>query len=174
MLSLTAPLLKWGISDDLEASSTEKRRLAQRPVFRGGDDSFSGYINQFEDYFNDQFGFREKLVFFHNLIKYKLFGVSATNWVIPGKEGWLYFNERGDYKDYLPAYLYDEIHLELITQVLETRRDWLASLGSRYLVVPVPNKADIYGEYLPSRVQKYVSRSRYDQIIETLCCQWTF
>ena len=168
ILCLSVPLLEWWFSDDLKLSLKEKRPLAQLPSFTIGEIAASDYFSQFDDYYSDQFGFREKLVFFNNLIKYKAFGLASTNRVIPGKEKWLFFNERGDYQDYLPEFLYDDRQLELFAQVLETRRDWLESLGSRYLVVPIPNKADIYGEYLPSRIKKYKTSSRYDQIIDKL------
>ena len=168
MLGLTVPLVEWWVSEDQAISIAEKRQLAQRPSWSANDKSKNEYISEFEVYFNDQFGFRDKLVYFHNLLKYKFFGVSSTNWVIPGKQDWLFFNDGGNYKEYFPAFLFNEDYLEQVTQLLETRRDWLETLGGYYLMVPIPNKADVYDELLPHRIKKYKSQSRYDQIIDYL------
>lgn len=168
VLILVAPLLIWYFSDDRTISDVEKRYLAQKPSVTSAKALIETFPVQFESYYNDQFGWRESFVHYHNLLKFKMFGTSANDSVIVGKNDWLFFNTNGSFKDYFSGVFIDELHLERYAQILSDRRDWLAAKGIHYLVMPIPNKAQVYPEFLPDRISQYNEFSQYDRVIETL------
>ena len=168
VIILITPLIVWFVNNDENISATEKRELLQQPSIISFNHLINAYPNQFERYFNDQFGWRDQLVYYHNLLKLRLFDISPNIWVIAGLDGWFFFNDHGSYQDYLPSYLLDELHLERYVQILIDRSDWLESMGSHYLVLPIPNKVDVYTEYLPARIGQYKKTGQYDQLVRKL------
>ncbi len=158
ILSLVTPAAK--------VSKFEKRLLAEFPPLPRTGAQLQTFTQQFEKYYNDHFGLRDFLVESNHLFSYKVFNVSSSGLVTPGTDGWLFFSE--------PLWSYigqislpDEI-LKSSRQELKDRRDWLAGMGIKYLFMPVPNKWNIYSEYLPWRIQRLAGVTVYDQILPFL------
>jgi hypothetical protein len=61
---------------------------------------------------------------------------------------------------------FDRSQLESWERIFEQRRDWLSGLGSRFLLVVVPNKHTVYAEYLPDWVTRVREKSRLDEFVE--------
>lgn len=146
----------------------ENRNLAELPNWEWSIPAIAAFPQRFEAYYNDRFGFRTTLIRWHNWVKLRGLGVSGSEKVIIGKEGWLF---------YAHPYIIDEIRtkksftrdeLQHWEQVLEQRRDWLAKQGIHYLFVIAPNKHTIYPEYLPDSLQRVEKESRLDQLITYL------
>lgn len=148
----------------------EKRKLAEKPTF----DSWQPFlfIKRYEDYYNDHFSFRTRLVYLNNLLTYKIFHTSASAKVIIGKQGWLFlgkFNEYFDEIDYyrnLKPFTVEELRYWQI--LLEERSDWLKRRGIHYLFTIAPNKSTIYPEFMPDSIRKIHLQSRQDQLIKHL------
>ena len=174
LLMVISPLALWLFIEDSSVSVSEKRRLAEAPSLPTNVESLQEFPRQFETYFNDHFGLRDKLVHYNNLLMYKLFGVSSNPLVLIGDDGWLFFSPDGLFYDYMGLKRYDALHLELHARLLEDRSDWLASMGGHYLFVPVPNKVSVYSEFLPSRIRKYRSEDVYDKLVAKLKADSTF
>ena len=100
------------------------------------------------EYFSKKFAFRQELVNAGDLIKGKVFGVSAQSGVIMGKKGWLFYSNTledfqgvatlDDYRIASSAY-----NLSLIQQRLEDR-------GKKFAFTIAPNKNSLYPQFMRS------------------------
>jgi hypothetical protein len=145
--------------------STEKRKLADLPKFKLTRERLNTYPSDFNRYFDDNFGIREKLVGLHSYLKGIVLGLSPVRNGIIGKEGWLYLGDGNIVADYRNAHPFAETELRQWRDVLVAKREWLAQRGIRYLFVVAPDKHTIYPEYMPNRYNKVSSRSCLDQLI---------
>jgi len=144
--------------------ATEKRKLAALPKFKLTRERLNAYPSEFNRYFDDNFGMREKLVALHSYLKGIVLGVSPVRDAIIGKDGWLYLGG-ANIAEYRNARPFTEAELRQWRDVLVAKRDWLAQRGVRYLFVVAPDKHTIYPEYMPNRLNKVSSRSCLDQLI---------
>ncbi len=166
MLFLPSVSLLFSEQDDV--SLTEKRRLAKLPELNFSYKSIMNYPKEFGEFFEDHFGFRNHIIALHNYIYCKLFRVSPTKLVVAGKNGWYFLNMDGAVSDYLGRIRYGERTLNQVKNLLIDRKEWLDSIGGKYLFLPVPNKEMVYEEFLPDILQKNKGKSKYDQIISFL------
>jgi alginate O-acetyltransferase complex protein AlgJ len=142
----------------------EKRRLAEAPEFRFKGPILAKFPAKFEAYYNDNFAFRDQLVRWHNLVKVRALKVSPRPNVLIGKKGWLYYQEGLLDHDHAITPLTDH-ELSQWVQLLEERREWLATRGIRFLVVIPPDKHTVYPEYLPDWVRGVGLSPRLDQLL---------
>ncbi len=139
---------------ELAADITENRTPTPRPSLAVA--GATNYPAAFEEYFNDNFGFRDYLIRLDNLTKYKWFNISGAKSVLAGRDGWLFFtggtssagfpvvNHRGILPDQ------SRRNFSHIGRQLEQTQAMLAAQGIAYLFVIAPDKWSIYPEYLPA------------------------
>ena len=111
---------------------------------------FSGeYQKQFEDFFNEEFGFRTVLVKLNHEIDFLCFKKAHAAWVIVGKKNYIY--ESG----YIDAYYgKDYIGEEKINNYLRQIKqiqDTLKKRNKLFLLVFAPGKASFYPEFIPDK-----------------------
>jgi hypothetical protein len=152
----------WGL--DRSPPPNEKRKLANYPVYKSLR-SMGPYLAALEGYFDDHFGFRKRLVRWNNHWKLKLFNESPVSMAMQGREGWLYWAGDGMLANYEGTTRFDEQELNDWQKLLETRRDWLAARGEKYVFVIAPDKHSVYPEYLPEWVVKSGKPSKLDQLL---------
>jgi alginate O-acetyltransferase complex protein AlgJ len=145
----------------------ENRTLSTRPELGLSSQSLAEFPAKFEAYFNDQFGFRRRLIHWQNLIKVAALGVSPSAKVVLGRDDWLYYGDI-ELKYYRTIKPFGPRQLERWRSLLESRRDWLAARSIPYLVVIPPNKSTIYPEHMPAVYNKVEPRSRLDQLLAHL------
>jgi alginate O-acetyltransferase complex protein AlgJ len=135
-------------------------------------DSVSRYTRQYGRNFENNFFLRGELIRFHNILKYRLFGISGVPKVIAGRNGWLFQareNEKPGTAGYFPSVRpFTTGELERWRLALEERYLWLKERGIDYLFIPVPDKSSIYPEYLPPLQRSFYERSRLDQLVTYL------
>ncbi len=152
------------------ASEVEKRELAPFPGIPRSLSALREFPGSFEAFYNDHFGFREQFVYLYNVLNVRL-GVSPTEKVLVGKEGWFFYanpedgNALEDYRNNDPL---TEDELAAWQADLEQKYHWLQARGITYLFVIAPNKHTIYPEYLPETVTKVGQQSRADQLVAHL------
>jgi len=144
----------------------ENRLLATRPELKLNRASLGEYPKKLEAYFNDQFGFRKRLIHWLAIAKVKGLGVTSWPSVILGRNGWLYLAGDVALKYYRGTKPFTPAELERYQKILEARRDWLAERGIPYLFVILPNKDTVYPEFMPPAYTKVRPRSRCDQLVE--------
>ena len=132
--------------------------------------TYSYLINDYPTYFNENFGYRDTLIYIHSLIKYKFFKVSSTDDVELGKSDWLFLRNHGfNFLDYYRnKNLFSEQELEEWKNIFQKRQDWLSTRGIDYYVVIAPNKSTIYPEYVNPKYNKVHPKSKLDQLIKYL------
>ncbi len=170
LLIISLPLLDgiFGVLAPFEL--IEKRKLAEKPAF----DLRRPFLfpKKYEAYYNDHFTFRTRLVYWNNLLTYKIFRTSASAKVVIGKAGWLFlgnYNKYFDEVDYyrnLKPFTFGELRYWQV--LLEARRNWLKRRGIHYIFVVAPNKSTIYPEFMPDSIRKVHPYSRLDQLIAHL------
>jgi alginate O-acetyltransferase complex protein AlgJ len=145
----------------------ENRMPARWPLYQGVA-QFRAFITGVEDYFNDHFGFRKRLIRLNNHWKGQLFHDAGLHDVLIGRDGWLFSSSGNMISHYTGAASWQEQDLEKWRRLLEGRRDWLAARGAKYLVVVPPDKHRIYPEYLPPWVDGGKKPSKVQQLIQYL------
>lgn len=146
----------------------EKRKLAERPAFSWSKD----FVKEFESYYDDNFGLRNRLVNWGGAYKTKLFRSSKnSDLVMFGKDKWLFYNRRiGNsrmFTSYTRTNLLSRDTLELLINNWEIRKKKYEIEGRKYLLAFWPNKHSIYPEYMSSIMKMQVKDtvSRADQIL---------
>lgn len=129
--------------------TTEKPHLTLQSFSKGN------YQRNVEQYSRENFGFREWHIRLYNQINYTLFNQTTCHFIVPGKDGWLFYTEA--YNDY---YGIEPIHQ---FKTYDRAREWarknvrmmnklkyvLKDFGIEFLCFMAPNKAEVYPEYLP-------------------------
>lgn len=165
---LCLPMAASFLQQDKEISAIEKRKLAGRPALPHNLEGFSTFTEQFEKYYEDNFGFRDQLIAAYNWLYLKLLKKSPNPRVTVGKDGWLFFNGEHTLDDFLGTRPIDTGTLEQWRRVIIDRREWLADIGISYLPVIIPYKMMIYPDKLPQRIQRHAGTSALDQFMAYL------
>jgi hypothetical protein len=167
LLAITLPFLGLILRLDNTPKLEENRTLASFPQLSLQYAALTEFPAKFESYFNDQFGFRQRLVEWLNYVKVAGFRVSPSPSVILGKNGWLFYGDI-DLPYYRALKPLSEKQLEDWQRVFENRRDWLHARGIPYLIVFAPNKSTVYPEYMPAAYGRVHAQSRLDQLLSHL------
>ena len=127
----------------------ENRVLAPAPATPHGLQDLDIFRKQADAYVADHFPIRRQLIGVLNRVR-MLAGVSGSNRVIVGRDGWLFFDDdthlgaaRGD-----PPMQAGEIRTWLAT--LAGRTEYLRARGTPYLIVSPPVKETIYPQHGPA------------------------
>ena len=125
----------------------EKRELTKFPAYMENGRLNIDFSNQFEFWLNDRIPYRAELLAASNMLKSEMLHAPSSN-VIVGKEGWLFYEtESADYMD-TNAMTADQINACAVT--LSLIEESVKEKGGHFLFVPMPNKASVYSEYMPS------------------------
>ena len=81
-------------------TSTENKAMSEFPDLKTEDGAWnSDFFQEFEEYFQEHFAFRNELVYADAKIQTSVFQVSNVDTVIYGTDGWLYYTST--LEDYL-------------------------------------------------------------------------
>lgn len=141
----------------------EKRVLAHFPQLKSGLGGLKEYISGLEAYFNDHFGCRNRLIFWHTKWTHDFFRSSGVPKVLFGKDGWLFWADDQMVEHYRGVNQFTTQDLENWKTLLERRRDWLAQRGIKFIFAVAPDKDSIYPEYLPDWITKVRPETKLDQ-----------
>ncbi|KAI4444123.1 alginate O-acetyltransferase AlgX-related protein [Schaedlerella arabinosiphila] len=137
-----------GMSAAATNETTENKELARFPRLRSDGTWNVRYLAQLGDYFEEHFAFRQELVAANALIRGRLLGVSASDQVLVGKDGWLYYT--GTLDDYLGRNQMSEEGLANAVHNIGLMQQYVEDRGSRFLITIAPNKNSVYDSYMPS------------------------
>ena len=156
----------FGLVFGYENVNAEKRELAQSPeIIADGVFNFD-FTKQFDDYFTDQFAFRTDFVTLFAQLKGSAFGESVSEQVIIGKDGWLFFERT--LRDYKKENVLSENEIGRLVRTLEIQRDALSQRGIGFVFTIAPNKASVYGHYMPERYVITGTKSNAEKLFEAL------
>ncbi|MGC6769117.1 alginate O-acetyltransferase AlgX-related protein [Enterococcus sp. LJL51] len=132
--------------------TAEKTELAKWPSMKKDGEWNWGILQDMGTYFEDHFAFREQLVTANAMVRSNTVGSSATDRVIVGENGWLYFN--GTLDDYLGKNQMTNRQLFMAAQNLKIMQKYAIDRGAQFLFVSPVNKNTLYNENMPSRYHK--------------------
>lgn len=169
VLSLIIPNVYFFIPDIKENNNTENRVLANKPALNLM--NINDYPKQFEQFYTDNLPFKTSLVKLNSILKWYTFDNSPQDYVIKGKDDWLFYNSkyRNDedtMADFKGTNYLDTTELDLFIDKLEYMNSVCKSNGSEFYLYIAPNKSTIYDEYMPIRFGSKAEESKTDKIVE--------
>ena len=106
---------------------TEKRQLAPRPALPASIDDLLTFPQRFNRFFDDHFPLRTQLIQRYNYLRIKIMRQSDQRSVLLGRDGWLFYTQEKQLRDFIGRAPFSEEKLEALRGLLEARRDWLAA-----------------------------------------------
>ena len=92
-----------------------------------------------------------------------------SNEVLLGKDGWLFYKATSDgtpLYDYMGINHFSEEELAKVYDNLVVIGDGVSARGMDVIFMTVPNKEQVYSEYMPDTVDKINDKSRLDELTE--------
>jgi hypothetical protein len=126
----------------------ENRKLAQAPAAPKTWAELRRWPKAMDAYVGDHFPARTQLIAGLNYIRYRL-GVSGTDRVIVGRDGWLYYDNGAHFAQARNAPAYADAEARDWLAGLAGRTDWLRAHGARYLVLLASDKEVIEPQHGP-------------------------
>ncbi len=134
-----------------ETESLEKKALSETPaVFRDGELN-TDFSTECETWLSERLPFRSVVLSAANLIKSKALKTDSSN-VIAGKGDWIF--AEASKADYVNSNALSDERLRAIAVSLSLTEENVTSKGGHFVFVPMPNKASVYSEFMPSRYKK--------------------
>src|SRR5690606_13131154 len=162
---LLSPTAFKAFMTDERVNNIENRELASMPDFSLSED----FAENFETYYNDNFGLRNNLIEWSSKLKINLFRSSPRpNEVKFGKSQFLFYNKTNDiFDNYTHRDLMTADNLNTYGNKLLDRKRELDSMGIQYVFGFWPNKHTIYSELLPYSMSSQIigNTSLADQLV---------
>lgn len=153
----------------IKTENYENRKLAERPNFTIA--NYAEFPKEYTDYYNDHIPFRNNLITLNSAIDYYLFRKSTNDYVIVGKDNWLFYKRQDD-GDPISCYQGTNLlGLEELKSLAENcikQRDFLEKQGKEFVIFIAPNKERIYWENMPSQYGKPADNYKALQIYKYL------
>ena len=144
MLICAAPLALMPFAKKNE--NIEKRELAKFPKYMENGRLNVDFSTEFESWFNDRIPYRSELLTAANYIKGETLHAPTSNAIV-GKDGWLFYESEG--ADYMNTNAMTDAQINAAVITLSLIQENVESKGGHFVFVPMPNKASVYGEYMP-------------------------
>lgn len=152
-----------GVFDQGYYEKVELREPVKKPSLIRSLGDPGAYVRQMNRYLEDHFGFRFHLIRINNTIKY-LMGLSASNGVIIGKNGWIYCNFDRILHHYAGSDRFSDSELDAFIGFMEQTSAGLEEKNIPFYLVIPPNKLTVYPEYLPDYVTKLPGSTKLEQL----------
>ncbi|MBR3225246.1 MAG: hypothetical protein IKF78_07985 [Atopobiaceae bacterium] len=149
-----------------ESTTTEKRELAPVPQPMVDGKPNLSLLSDAGDYFSDHFAFRNVMVDANATIRQKLFLTSATQNVVVGTDGWLYY--AGTLNDYQRRNRMSDQALRNACTNLALMQEYFESQGKAFLLAMAPNKNGLYPEHMPYYEVQGEGESNFDRLVPLL------
>lgn len=137
----------------VDVSSNENRSLKALPKMDTC--SVDTYLKGIEEYLIDHTNVRNHAIRLHNKLNVFVFKSSPVNVsAFIGKEGWYFFSGE-ELKTFVGTELFTQVELvEFMNEMLRRKKIIEEKYNSHLFVSIVPNKANIYPEFMPKHIVK--------------------
>jgi alginate O-acetyltransferase complex protein AlgJ len=153
LVALCLPVAQW--SRGVVSLDAEKRKAAEWPGVPRTRDEVRAWPAAVEAFVQDRVGLRDAAVRSYNRLV--VFGLHASpvSRVVLGRGGWLFYDSTATpglstVADARRSRPLPRRKVDVLADMILTRRDLVSGWGGRYLFVVVPEKASIYPEWLPA------------------------
>ncbi|GIP08709.1 alginate O-acetyltransferase [Paenibacillus macerans] len=165
-VATTVPLLAVNKTQGT-VSVAENRVLASFPSLRTSEGKINTqFMKEFETWFNDNLGLRDRLVMANTELQYNMFGTLTKTDTIIGKNNWLYYVTPEIIKDYQHLNLPSTNQLKQWGDSLEEINNYLSGKNIPFITMLNLDKKTIYPEYYPETIKKVGNTSRTDMMID--------
>ena len=152
---------------------SENRELAEFPEISLSLASIREFPDAFTLFFTDHLPFKTPLVRLNGLLDYYVLKSSASDSVIVGEDGYLFYrgnqvNNEDPVGDYLGTNLFSEEELRLIADNLVSAEESLREKGTEFVLFLPPNKERAYYELMPDGFGEPNENCRLNQLTEYL------
>lgn len=128
-------------------ATTENRELAEAPSLVEDGAPNWGILADLGAYFEDHFAYRNELVSANAELRSNLLGVSPTDSVVVGTDGWLYYG--GTLSDFGGWDVLSGRAIDNIAFNLSLMQGYCEAQGATFSVAIAPNKNTLYPEHMP-------------------------
>ena len=156
----------WGLLLPNQAvTTTENRSLTARPQWRGADTAGVFFV-KCGDYLSDRFAFRDALIHAYGYLQVNYLGISWSDRVVVGKERFLFLRNTASIKDLRRPPVITEDQLAKWTEPWLYSHKKLKEKGIAYLIIIVPDKQEVYPQYLPDWLGPLQRPTRLDRMVK--------
>jgi hypothetical protein len=150
LAALAAPTIDTWVRPDAARSPEvyELRTPAPKPELPRTTKALVTYGEEYEAYFKDSFGLRDRLLRWNSMLEVFVYGVSPHHVAYFGRDGWLFYAADRSQLNHRGRHPFPPADLARWASALERKRALLAAEGVRYLYVVAPDKESIYPERL--------------------------
>lgn len=165
------------VKDKIDSENHENRIYEEFPSLDA--QHFEQYTQQLETYYEDRVPFKNQFtranskmeVFLHQWAsRYELFSDVPT--VLVGKNDWLYYMIQlpgeNSVEEYQGVNTYSEEQLQNLAKEYQTLSEYYSLQGIEMVLAIIPNKEQVYKEYLPEYFSKTPEASRGEQLVHYL------
>lgn len=170
-LVLLLPIGSFFMGSNVE--NIENKALQEKPQFNIS--TWQDYPQLYEAYYNDTIPYKKVFVNAYNSFIWNVFDESPGNYVIKGKDGWLFYNSKykndsDELGDYQRTSALSVAEMSIIVERMKSLQNLCNEIGAEFYVLIGPNKMEIYGDrYLPNAYVKTTAElNRTEQIVNLL------
>lgn len=162
---MTLPLFFINTTETI--SSSENRELAKLPTLVKDNEINKELIGDFNNWLNDNIGFRELMIKTFNISIYKIFNKTMSEDVIIGKDDWLFYQgeKKIALKNYQNKKNYTEKQLKKILKNVKKLNSWCKQQGVEFILMLIPNKEYVYSEFLPNGIYEINETKNIDLVV---------
>ena len=167
--AITLPYIFAHRDTEVRVSDEENRELAAYPVLYDKENGWNtSYIENFDEWINDNLRGRTEIVKINSTLQYKLFHRILRDNLVAGKNDWL-FNKSDDLiTEYQHVNLLTDDQVGEFTSNMQAFSDYLGGRGISFYYMQCYEKESIYpNEYLQG-VKQLGNISRTDQVVDGL------
>jgi hypothetical protein len=115
-------------------------------------------------WFETRFTFRDRLIEADGLLKVRLLGMSTSEFVLVGEDGWLFYTGEGALDAYRRTRPFTKDELDTWAHTIDTWASLCAKVNARLVVIVAPDKATVYSNAMPAWTKPLAHESRFDQL----------
>lgn len=150
-----------------EEPAAANQNLAQPPALITQEGKLNPQVlDEAADYIADHFALRQRLITANAALEGAVFRTSASDSVVMGREGWLFYRETVD--DYLHTDPMGQRELFGAARTLALVSEYAQNHGARLAFTVAPNKASLYPRYLPCVGRPLPAPDDVDRLIPLL------
>jgi hypothetical protein len=156
ILMLVIPLVSVDLSSDRK-SAAENRMLANRPALGELKNHPAEFTRQFEVWFKDSTGFREKMIALYKAVESKGRGVHYENGEVPyviGEQGHLFLGVTWLISKFQGKWRLPDGQLPLMAKKLDEIKNYLDARGIGFTVMFCTDKESVYPEFYPKSIAR--------------------
>ncbi|MDE6519734.1 MAG: hypothetical protein K2K91_04640 [Ruminococcus sp.] len=148
-------------------SSAEKKTPVEFPSVMTEDKKINfDYFSQLDNWFSENFAFRQQFVNADSRIRTSLTKTSPNYDVIQGSDGWLYYGETTD--DYLNINTLSQREINNIAHNLRMIDEYCKENGAEFVFFSAPDKNSVYPENMPFNYVPSDNKNNYALLSEEL------